>query len=284
MQFPDAIDKVRDSVVQITYTITGLGHARLKELGARGAIYSMPLGTGFVVSDKGYVVTAKHVIAATERMREDVPEGNHIVGVGFAHPNTEGPAASWSRTFRVISYDVIGCDDRNDLALLRVRRNPFEMALDELQSSEAVVGLRPAAASLRISRPRDGTPIVVAGYPLGEAALVSTAGIIASGWSVDLRNMLVADGKGGYEPPDLADRYLADVQANGGNSGGPVCDVSDCGVVGVLVATHLTPIDGSGGLLHASADLALVIPSRYVAELADNHGVAWNDAESSQPG
>jgi hypothetical protein len=194
-------------------------------------------------------------------------------------PNTEGPAFSRSRTFRVIRYDVLGCDDRNDLALLRLRKNPFKMPTNELQSSEeAVGGLRLGVASLRISRPRDGTPIVMPGYPLGEPALVSTTGTIASGWSVDLRETFVPDGKGGYEPPNVADRYLADLQANGGNSGGAVFDMIDCAVVGVLVATRLTPIHGSGGL-QASADLAVLIPSRYVAEPADTHGVAWSHAE-----
>ncbi|HEY5193118.1 MAG TPA: serine protease [Solirubrobacteraceae bacterium] len=219
MLLADAIDRIRGSVVQITYTITGLPHERLTDLNARGAVYSIPLGTGFVISDKGYVVTAKHVIAATADLRSAVPEGDHIVGVGFAHPNAEGPAAARSRVFRVIRYDVVGFDSRNDLALLQLRTNPFELQAGQLQGREVgVVGLQLGVASLRVDRPRDGTPIAISGYPLGEPALVSTAGTIASGWSVDLRDTLVSDGKWGYAQVDVADRYLADVQTNGGNS------------------------------------------------------------------
>jgi hypothetical protein len=54
--------------------------------------------------------------------------------------------------------------------------------------------------------PRDGTAIVVSGYPLGEAALVTTAGVIASRWSVDLSDTLVPDAKGAYEPLGVASR------------------------------------------------------------------------------
>lgn len=48
-----------------------------------GAVWSVPLGTGFVVSDEGWVVTAKHVMDGLEKVAAMVLEGSHFVGVGF---------------------------------------------------------------------------------------------------------------------------------------------------------------------------------------------------------
>jgi hypothetical protein len=41
--------------------------------------------------------------------------------------------------------------------------------------------------------------------------------------------------------PSIADSYLADMQVNGGNSGGPVYRVAEGGVIGVGVASRGAP-------------------------------------------
>ncbi|HEY5193117.1 MAG TPA: hypothetical protein VIJ39_04485 [Solirubrobacteraceae bacterium] len=45
----------------------------------------------------------------------------------------------------------------------------------------------------------------------------------------------------------------------------------------MLVAARLTAVPGVTGL-KTSADLAVLIPSQRVAELADRHDVAWSAA------
>jgi S1-C subfamily serine protease len=65
VELPDVVDQVRGFVVQLTYTISGLPHGRLTKLRAHGAIWSVPVGTGFVVSSDGWIITAKHVIDAS---------------------------------------------------------------------------------------------------------------------------------------------------------------------------------------------------------------------------
>lgn len=266
MDLPDAIDYVRGCIVQITYTITGLPHRRLRDLNARGAVWSMPMGTGFVIDNNGWVVTAKHVIDAVGLMPTEVPEGNHFVGVGFAHDSAR------PGTFRVIKYDVVAEDRRNDIALLKLRINPFRMSESE-RRSDAGDPLHLAVAQLRTARPRDGTAIAVSGYPLNESALVTTAGSIASAWSVDIEGTLLPDGHGGYAPTDVADRFLADVQANPGNSGGPAYELCDGAVVGMLVATRVTQVDGLPGI-HTNADLGVLIPMELIADFAVKHGAA----------
>jgi S1-C subfamily serine protease len=272
MELATAIDHVRDFVVQITYTITGLTRTRLEELHARGAVWSAPLGTGFVISDQGWVVTAHHVIDAIADTAAAIPEGQHIVGVGFAYPNIEGVAGAEVGTFRVIKFDVVSSDARNDVAMLKLRANPFQMAGPQLLSSSGNT-LQIGVAELHTDRPADGTPIAISGYPLYEAALVTTAGTVASAWSVDIEGALVPDGQGGYNPTRVADRYLADVQSNPGNSGGPVYRLSDGAVIGMLQGSRLRSVVGHS-TIQASANLGIVIPGRYIADAAADAGVA----------
>lgn len=247
VQLPDAIDQARGFVVQVTYTITGLPYSRLRQLDARGAVWSVPVGTGFVVSDAGWIITAKHVVDCLPTIQTQVPEGQHIVGAGFAHQS------KLPGTFRVIKFDVVATDARNDIALLKLRTNPFTLREEERRSSSGdPIAL--GVAQLRTARPRDGTAIAISGYPLMESVLVTTAGSLASAWSVDFQDALAPDGQGGYKPADIADRYLADVQANPGNSGGPAYQLVDGAVIGMLVATRLTPVEGLLGV-STSADL-----------------------------
>lgn len=283
IHLPDVIDDVRGAAVQMTYTISGLPHETLLGLGADGAIFSRPFGSGFFISDAGHVLTAKHVLDDIEDFAIDYrDEGQHFVGVGIAFPSLEGRGVQRRGTFRSIAFETVGTDDRHDLALIRVVRNPFAMPKQDRTSSQGQI-FEPSVAMLETTRPRDGAPIAVSGYPLDQAALVSTAGHIATGWAVDIRNQLIPDGSGGYQSTDIADRYLADVQTNPGNSGGPAYSPDSGAVLGVLVGAILTPVIGDSSL-RASANLAQLVPARYVVELAAQHGVIVRTLETTDSG
>jgi S1-C subfamily serine protease len=114
------------------------------------------------------------------------------------------------------------------------------------------------------------------GYPLMESVLVTTAGHITSAWSLDFWDALVPDGQGGYLPADIADRYLADVQTNPGNSGGPAVALSDGAVIGMLVATRIARMNGVPNA--TSADLGVLIPSVAIVDFAARNGVTLGTA------
>jgi S1-C subfamily serine protease len=113
---------------------------------------------------------------------------------------------------------------------------------------------------------------------------VTTQGIVASSWSVvvdDLPHPTIPD----VTLPGMRDVYLADVQSNPGNSGGPVYSADDGAIVGVLVAGRLTnvlaggaPAEVGGVPLLTNAGLALVIPAKYFSEMLDRNGVSWTAA------
>lgn len=272
MDLSQAIADVRGFIVQITYTIVGLDKVRLESLGARGAVWSIPLGTGFVINDNGFVVTALHVVEGIAEVAQTVSEGEHIVGVGFAYPSRERNQVAEAGNFRVVKFDVVATDRRNDIALLKLQTNLFELPPERLRSStgqELHIGM----ARIDGARPADGRPIAISGYPLREAVLITTAGNIASASSTDIEGALVSDGRGGYLPTDRADRYLDDVQSNPGNSGGPVYRIDDGIVIGMLTGSRLRPVVGHNAI-STSANLAVIVPSRFVLALADASGVA----------
>lgn len=283
MKLADVIDQIRGAIVQITYTISGLSHDTLLRLGADGAVFSRPFGSGFFVSDDGHVITAKHVLDEIENFAIDHrEEGRHYVGVGVAFPNVEGNGIQRRGTFRSIAFETVATDDRNDLALIRVVRNPFKMSEYDRTSSQGQI-LSPSVAVLDTLRPRDGTAIAVSGYPLDQASLVTTSGHVASSWAVDIKNQLIRDGAGDYEPTDIADRYLADVQTNPGNSGGPAYSLDTGAVHGVLIQNMLTAIVGDS-LLGVNANLAELIPAQCVAMFAAAHGVSVRTLTPAESG
>ena len=277
MSLPDVIDAVRPSMVQITFTVSGLSEEELRRLGAKTA-HSGPLGTGFFINEDAYVVTAQHVIDDAREVSAQFPTAKVHVGVGLAYPNS----ANMRANFNVVNFDLVDEDNRHDLALLKLRANPFrgEVGGGIVVADQPLEPLH-GVPSIRTERPRDGDGIAVSGYPLGETVLVTNQGVVASSWSVEVDEVA--------HPtiptatiPKMRDIYLADVQSNPGNSGGPAYSSQDGAIVGVLVAGKLTSVvaEGQPAVVHglwlsADAGLSLVVPAEYVVEMLDRNGVLW---------
>jgi hypothetical protein len=92
--------------------------------------------------------------------------------------------------FTAVDGQVIEEDDKHDLALLRMSPNPFE---GEVKSGLVIGGsevrLFFKSAKRSAARPRDGLSIAVSGYPLREMALVTTSGVLASAWSLEMQQL-----------------------------------------------------------------------------------------------
>jgi S1-C subfamily serine protease len=207
------------------------------------------------------------------------PLGRVTVGVGLAYANTDFMRSN----FNVIGFDVVDEDHRHDLALLKMRANPFQGEV----GGGIVIGDKPleplhGVPVLRLDRPRDGEAIAVSGYPLSETVMVTNQGVIASSWSVEVDD-IPHPTLPGVTSPEIRDLYLGDVQSNPGNSGGPVYATEDGAFVGVLVAGRLTSVQtGSGPAsiagvpLYHDAGLSLIVPTKYVTEMLDRNGVKWD--------
>jgi S1-C subfamily serine protease len=270
-----AIEQVRPSVVQIR-------------------LHDAILGTGFFVDEQAHIVTAKHVLDSGRQLAQQAGVDPDFAA-GMAAPNMEGASVGGvtgltvMRSFTIIGCDVVDEDAMNDLALLRMRANPFQGEVPVLiqAGDTAITGLH-GVAPPDLDRPEDGALVAASGYPLASDALVTNAGCIASAWMTDRDAAALLR----MQDPRFAesvDRYLADLEVNGGNSGGPVYRIDTGHVVGVCVATQNAyvmfgdeqngPVVADGRPLVYSSGLTIVVPAKYVTALLKQHDLVWDSPQ-----
>lgn len=235
MDLKEAIEAVRPAVVQIDDRDGNV------------------IGSGFFVDDKAHVATAWHVV-------EDLPAPT----VALAHPNTEDVRAN----FRGIGTVVVAKDEHHDLAVLEMARNPFDGEMHSaIVIGEEEIDLLYGTVHLDATRPDDGEPIAISGYPLENPVLVTTSGAIAAAWNWDTHDVRTPSG---VTFPEMSDVYLADVQANPGNSGGPAYRISDGAIIGVCIRVQGAPTwdeTGADSDFAANAGLTEIRPVRYLVSL-----------------
>ena len=276
-----AVERVRPAVVQIVLAAEGLPQEVEKRVGRSFLLGA--IGTGFLVNEDGYVITANHVMETGERLiRESatVPAARKRLLVGlvqqvtaFSHPH-----------FMQLEFDLIDTDPRHDLALLKLRLNPFR---GEVRGP--IIAGKPTAivvntVMLRTARPKDGEPIGLSGYPLANPVLITKGGWLATAWSLDVRAPQQASNSGTLQAADVADSYLADIEVNNGNSGGPVYLAATAEVIGVASSFVRAAIKNDadqtvnldGHALTYSSGLAVVVPTHYVITLLRKNGVRWH--------
>jgi len=185
--------------------------------GRSGTQTSAGLGTGFVIKSDGVIVTNAHVVAGATRVSVMFRDGK-------TYPAT-----------------IIGTDETNDLAVIRVKASNLPVApigdSDNLLVGEWAIAI--------------GNPY---GFMLGNSEPSVTAGVISG-----VGRNLVARGEG---PSAYFDMIQTDASINPGNSGGPL--VSATGeVIGVNSSIYST----SGG---GSIGLGFAIPINRVRRVADD--------------
>jgi S1-C subfamily serine protease len=219
------------------------------------------LGTGFIASASGHVVTAKHVVDAV-----DFAAGQ-VLHVAFAGPEVDTPELKMRASFVGTDGTVIDTAAELDLALVEV---PDANSLTfRVELGPRVIEAAPRPIQASATNLREGTEVAVSGYPLNEPSLVTNAGILATSFSpVDV------DGT-------FHDRYLGDFTANPGNSGGPVYAVANAMVVGVCVAGKLAPVVGGVGA-HA-AGLTVIVPIAEAIVLMERNGLAAPKPTTAPP-
>lgn len=291
MTLPQAIESIRPSVVQIQVLV--------KFPSGTTDLYSRPAedsraflsGSGVLVTEKGYVVTARHVVHDIRSRQLPEPigfKGTRQLLVGLAYPNLEnfkskGSSLSMRAGFALIEAEIVEEDEEHDLALLRLKTNPFTDHASLVRfAGEEIKYLRKAGTISSIARPADGDAIVISGYPsLSENILVSTSGNIASAWSFE--QVAVRSGNApSVTVPETVDEYLGDIHVNPGNSGGPVYSVRDAKLIGICVAYRGAPVlyQGSheqaaieGKYLVENSGVSAIVPAKYVSDLLKRNGL-----------
>jgi S1-C subfamily serine protease len=228
----EKIDVIRPSVVHVTTTFRS---------GVRIA------GTGFVINKDGVVITARHVVigdsSPVDRITIDVPYSN-------THDNQD---TVFFNNFGTMPAQLIATDELHDIAILKPNANPLAPGFKA--AGVLIHGVQPpllprAPGVLDERRLKDGEPIFISGYPLDLSVMVTTSGAIASSSSFNSRELSL---QGPLvrsllpEQPGVRDIYWADIQANHGNSGGPVFSADSTKIIGMQVAIAFATAEYPGG-------------------------------------
>lgn len=265
-----ALDKVRSSVVKIEIVI----HPTVP---LTSPVDSQPLpdcfqgqvsciaGTGIVVSSTGDVITASHV--ATESIHLiNALQGRRIAAdleVGISVPNIENAHLTFGANTSRVRVEIKAIDQLHDLALLHAPILPVPHELLRFRDQSIMSPAWPAPIRFGSERASDAEPIFACGFPLGEPALVTTEGSIASAWSNE--TVLTAQNLRDATPIEV---YKLNLQSTFGNSGGPIFRSSDQAVVGIIIEMSKIP----GGAPTA-------VPSKYITAFLTEQGVPWQTAK-----
>ena len=210
------------------------------------------VGTGFVVSQDGYVVTANHVVVAAQQRITTLNLLKFVKGSGgifFAAPRVESGPIQFTGTTIGYDYDIVGQDAINDLALLKMHAPP-KVKVEELLKENLVT---PAKISQANAEP--GTNVSTCGFPFAIPEAALTSGKIAS-YTLSAKDALV------NSIPGETKVQLVDLRISGGNRGGAIISQNRT-VVGVVDAYVSAP---------QFAGIAVMIPASAVRELLVKYG------------
>ncbi|HEU0014527.1 MAG TPA: trypsin-like peptidase domain-containing protein [Longimicrobium sp.] len=193
------------------------------------------LGSGFIITRDGLVITNEHVVRAASEVVVTLPDG------------------------REFEAQVVGTDDVNDLAVLRIRlpRGEAELPVAPLGNSD---GLMIGEWTIAIGNPF--------GFLLSNPEPSVSAGVV----SAVGRNLIGGGGERSYS----LDMIQTDASINPGNSGGPLVNA-----LGEVIGVNSSILSSTGG----SEGLGFAIPinraRRIAADLADDgqYRRAWIGAE-----
>ena len=174
-------------------------------------------GSGFVVDEKGVILTNAHVITNVAESRTNV-QGARAVYVEFADGER-------------VTAAVVGWDLFSDVGVIRVSPKDHALDLVPLGNSATVVV---------------GEPVAAIGSPFGKQTSLSVGVVSATGRSID---SLTA---GGFA---VSNAIQIDAPINRGNSGGPLFD-GEGRVIGINAQIQSTTGNAEGVGFAIPIDLA----------------------------
>ena len=218
--------------------------------GSRGYHYTF-FGNAFFINEQGYLLTVAHVL---DNFRDG---GQPYILVN--RPNAPP---------QLLRVSVIAKDLDHDVAILRVRPNPFtgkyNVAFVVLAAAPAVRGEAVLALSLGPKRLQNAYSFV---YERED----SSPGTVLSFESTQLN-----------KPGPAAEVFLLSHPVEKGQSGSPVLAINSHAAVGLIEGLWLR-----GVTLSLARPAALptdtpgaAIPIRYATALLQQHGIAWHSASS----
>jgi S1-C subfamily serine protease len=269
-----SIAQVKPLVVQITFK------SDLTEPGYQAGIS----GSGIMVSDEGYVLTAAHVVTGTEAGLRGNGATKVEFFVGILIDTMSGPGVNSRGSFAYIPCTIKDTDPVHDIAILQLAENPFSDAFRmRIKTGDKEPKVILGVAKLEQSVPAEGQTVLASGYPGYIPTLVTQRGMIASEAFSAEPTPRPGAGAGSLSP-DVEDAILLDAVVNPGISGGPVYLPGEHSVIGICRAygpsaygpsptstsqRPQTVVPGAGQNL----GLAIVIPIKYAIALLQKNKI-----------
>ena len=119
MDLSQAIIQISSSIIQICFSATELSMDLQRRVGT--PFITEILGTGFYVNSDAYIITARHVIQKGRRLIDQIDARRKKLFIEIGLPNSENFVGNTV----LVDFEFIDEDEIHDLALLRLRRNPF---------------------------------------------------------------------------------------------------------------------------------------------------------------
>jgi S1-C subfamily serine protease len=228
-------------------------------------------GTGFVVNNEGYVVTANHVInvggePASKTISAQIPSKPFSAG----GVNVVG-------NFLSADMRLVDADVAHDVAILKPERQDLWLrpSMGRINGKLTQLSDTMKAAWIKVGPVDDGEPVFTSGFPLNIPVLITTSGAIASStpWNINRADQT------------LDDSLLVDISINHGNSGGPVFSTKSGEVIGLIDAFENARPDVTNpafaqlrNLLVYNSELALAVPSGHIVDLLKKNHVQFNQS------
>src|SRR5580658_9001141 len=166
-----SIALMKPSVVQIKF----------KSDSAKAEYQEGIAGTGIVVSDEGYVLTAAHVVSGTEAGLRSEGATKVEFFAGILIDTMAGAGTNSRGSFAYVACTIKDTDPMHDLAILQLAQNPFSEAFRQgIKIGDKEPKITLGVAKLEQNVPPEGQAVLVSGYPLAIPTFVTQRGMIAS--------------------------------------------------------------------------------------------------------
>jgi hypothetical protein len=214
------------------------------------------VGTGVMISNDGYIITAKHLLNADEQYLKQKNENTNKLGaiISSAAPNQDS----------INDFDVINVDVAHDIALLKLKSTNVISPLNGTVINEFHLG-NGLLGTLNIGDVRlqndisQNSNIAITGYPSNRLPPVIKTGKVVSKEITEAINsaVLLETGNITYT---VSNYFQSDIISNPSLSGSPVYSPDNGDILGICIN-----LPGTGYQ-------TVIISSRYIlAVLTDNN-------------
>lgn len=233
------------------------------------------VGTGFVIDKQGDFITAGHVIDSLKAVPKDPKITNVRLTATLRQRNGDGSAQEFTITDRDYDHDLVLCHVAGIAAV-----TPAKSHMPKNIEAEAAHPF--ASLAISTAAPKAGQFVIVSGFPLGSWTPTIQFGMVSS-----IKTINPSAISSGAIRKDGGELLQISVNANHGNSGGPVIDLESGQVIGVIDQVLPAPLQFAGKQIldantFSSSGIMLASPAKWVEALLKKNHIKSEDVQAGK--